>query len=310
MRPRMHRRTRAAALLAGLALAALAGCAADGGPGEAGAAAGDQLEVHTGQFMVASGDVFECFYTDVVTDRELAVAGTFGKQGPGGHHITVYYTERMQSPQHHPCVDQEMTQWRMVGGGGAGESKEASGQLALTDGLAIRVPAGVQIVLQSHYVNPGDAFMTDDTASVHLMDPDDVVDYVNQFLTIDVGFDVPPHQELESTTTCVVPRDLQIVRLLGHMHEWGSHYTLEEIDDQDRRQRVLIDEDWLPLYTSSPPVQKFTMEDPLVLKAGTRLRQTCSWRNDETEHLRFPREMCLSYGFYYPDGGEVTCEQE
>lgn len=294
------------------ALALLSACTVDGasGDGDDGAGEDGQVVVETGEFMVGAGDVFECFYTDVVTDRELAVAGTFGSQGQGGHHVTVYYTDKMREPQHHPCVDSEMSEWRLVGGGGARGSMEASGQLQLTDGLAMRIPAGVQIVLQSHYVNTGDPFMASDSASIRLLEPDQVVDYVNQFLTIDVGFEVPAHEEVESTTTCVVPRDVQIVRLLGHMHEWGARYRLEEIDDQDRSKRVLIDEEWSPVYASNPPVQAFAMDEPLVLTAGTRLRQSCLWRNNETYELRFPREMCLAYGFYYPDEGEVTCEPE
>jgi hypothetical protein len=67
---------------------------------------GEFLEVETGAFEVRTGDVFECFYTDTITDRELAVRGATGIQaGAGGHHITVYYSTTHREPQHHPCQE-------------------------------------------------------------------------------------------------------------------------------------------------------------------------------------------------------------
>jgi hypothetical protein len=269
----------------------------------------DQLMFETGDFEVGTGDVFECFYTEVVTDRELAVQGSFGTQAPGGHHITVYYTTLAKEPQHHPCDDAEMAQWRLVGGS-AGDAQEATQQLSLPERFAIRVPAGVQLVLQAHYINTGAPFTANDTAGLVLSDPADVDDYVNSFVVNDDTFSVPPHESYQRVQTCVVPRDLQVLKLLGHMHEYGTHYRLERLDDAGGDATMLIDEDWQPVYVSHPPILSFDVDDPLVLRAGTRLRQTCDWVNTSESPLLFPREMCLSFSFYYPDVGEIFCDPE
>lgn len=298
------------ALVIAAALAA-AGCG-DNLEGEEGGGytiTDELLSFETGEFEVPAGDVFECFYTEVVTDRELAVRGAAGEQATGGHHVTIYYTELVKEPQHHPCDSAEMANWRMIGGGGD-EAEAAISRLRLPDGLAIRVPAGAQIVLQSHYINLGDRFTARDTASLELVPTGSVRDYVNQFVMNDVGFVVPPHEQYESVTTCTVPVDLAIIRLLGHMHEWGSYYKLELLGDDDQPVDTVIEKDWQPIFTSDPEILSFDPDEPMRLAAGARLRQTCRWSNDTTEPLLFPREMCLAYGLYVPDVGEIFCDPE
>jgi hypothetical protein len=237
------------------------------------------------------------------------VRGAFGTQSEGGHHITVYYTHIQQDVQHHTCDDAEMADWRMIGGTG-GDSAGGNSDLRLPDGLGIRVPAGVQIVLQVHYINTGAEFTTNDSVSVELADPAGLDAYVNQFVVNDDGFVVPAHGELERVQTCRVPRDLQLVKLLGHMHEWGTRFQLEKIDDDDQPMESLLDVEWQPLYASHPPILTYQPDQALEIGAGTRLRMTCQWQNDEDYDLLFPREMCVTFGFYFPDDGEIFCDAE
>ena len=267
------------------------------------------LSFETGDYQVAPGDAFECFYTDVITDRELAVRGAAGEQLSGGHHITIYYTELVKDPQHHPCDSAEMAEWRMIGGGGD-EAEAAVTKLRMPEGLAIRVPAGAQIVLQSHYINLGDPFTANDTASLELVPTSSVGGYVNQFVFNDVGFAVPPHASHQSISICTAPIDVAVIRLLGHMHEWGTYYKLERLDDAGQAVETIIEKDWEPVFTSDPDILTFDPDDPMRIDAGTRLRQTCRWFNDTADPILFPREMCLAYGLYFPDSGEIYCDPE
>jgi hypothetical protein len=293
-----------AALLVAVALAA---CSEEDEP--AYTLTDTSLAFETGAFEVPAGDWFECFYTDVITDRELAVRGASGDQSSGGHHVTIYYTTLVKDPQHHECITAEMADWRMIGGGGD-EAEAAVTQLRLPDGLAIRVPEGAQIVLQSHYINLGEPFTARDTGALELVPVDTVDEYVNQFVFNDVGFSVPAHEDLESVSTCTVPDDVELIRLLGHMHEWGTYYKLERLGGGDVTEEILVEREWEPLYVADPIIEQYDVDDPLVLAAGTRLRQTCRWFNDDDDPLLFPREMCLAYGLYVPDQGEVFCDPD
>jgi hypothetical protein len=280
-----------------------AGGSGEGGGG--GAAQLDPLDIsfETGEWEVAPGDVFECFYTNVITEEDLAVQGAIADEIPEGrHHITLYYTESPKEVGHHPCSDEEMLEWRQVAATGGGDENDGYG---LPDGLAMRVPAGAQLVIQVHYVNlEPEPVMRNDAVTMNVVDPANVVEYANIHVTLDADFDIPPHSTGSSTTICEVREDTQAVLLLGHMHEWGTRYTLDILNEDLSVAETLYEEDWLPLYSSHPPAFRYPIDEPLVLPAGTLLRQRCEWNNTEEEPLTFPREMCLSFMYYYPDDGE------
>ncbi|HUH04062.1 MAG TPA: hypothetical protein VML75_18825 [Kofleriaceae bacterium] len=287
-------------VLAGLCAGVAVGCGSEEEP------LPTELRFQTGDFEVPPGDSFTCIYTDTFIERELAVINAYGSQQLGGHHVTAYFTRATRSPTSHPCVAAEMADWNQVGGGG---STDEEFDLSLPEGLGIKIPAGVQMVLQAHYINlTEETFTANDDITLELADPATLESFVNQFIVIDTDFNVPAHEAADSVVTCTVPSEVKIVNLLGHLHEWGTKYTLERIDAAGEPLEILYEETWEPAFASAPPVRRFAKDAPLVLAAGTRLRQSCAWQNIEDEALRFPREMCLAYAQYFPDNGEIYCE--
>ena len=266
------------------------------------------LRLETGEFTIPIGDSFTCFYTDVYSDRELSVSGAGGGQGIGGHHIIAYYADEPRPVGHHPCTDEEMTNLHQIAGS-AGDG--GAGPISLHDDLALKVPPGKQFVLEAHYINATDGEMTvNDWVSLNLMKPEEVFSYVNYFVTNDDTFEVPPTADYTHTTYCTVMRDLDVVLTLGHMHEEGRHYQLEVMGDGGTAApQVLRSDAWEPSFTSHPPVTSYPVAAPLHLPAGTRLRQTCDWSNTSARTLIFPREMCLSFMYYFPgDGDDIVCD--
>jgi hypothetical protein len=203
-----------------------------------------------------------------------------------------------------------MATLRQIGAGGP-EGVGAEGLVALPAGLAIKVAAGKQIVVQSHYINTtGAAQKFNDSITLHLAETKDVKAYANYHVIQDDEFEVPPQGKLTSQRTCTLDSDLDVVVLLGHMHEAGKHFTLERADGEGKPFEMLYDHDWTPESVSHPPVIKNTMEKPLHFAKGTKLRQTCSWDNASTNPLLFPNEMCLSFMYYFPDRGELFCPKD
>src|SRR4029453_11353651 len=123
----------------------------------------------------------------------------------------------------------------------------------------------------------------------------------------DGSFQIPANADYTHETYCTVPKDLNIVLQLGHMHEHGSRFIWEIVDDADNQVELLRDDAWAPEYASHPPITTYPLASPLVLTKGMRLRQACQWHNSSTETLEFPREMCVGFGYYYPEDGEVYC---
>lgn len=275
-----------------------------GAGGSTTAAAKNELVVKTPVYDVPDGESFECFYTDIVTDKDLSVVSAAGTQGPGGHHIIVYYSDEVKDPEHHPCDDAEMANWhQVVGANGLGTGEPA---ISMPEGLAIKVPAGKQIVLQTHYINTtGKVQQYSDEVNVALATPEEVKAYANLFAVSDMGFQVQPHAQTTSVTQTSVHKDAQIILMGGHMHEHGKQFKLEILDDAGQVQEVLYDEKWSAAYASHPPLLRYTMDAPRLLKKGTRLRQTCVFDNESPDTLKFPTEMCVTFGFYFPDEGEM-----
>ena len=267
------------------------------------------LSLTTGEFDVPHGDWSECFYTRVTTMHELAIVAASGRQSPHGHHITAYYTDTPRDPEHHPCTSEEMVGWRRVAGA-TGRGVQGKG-LELPKGLAMKVPAGKQLVIQSHYINTTiSTIKATDTITLHLANPAHVQTYANMFYFFNNEFEIPAQSSYQSVTSCTVPRDLRIVQLAGHMHEFGTDYRLEQGDSLGQKLTTLYKEDWSPSSVWNPPVLRYSLEEPLILTAGTRLRQTCQWHNPTEQPLRYPREMCIAIFLYFPDEGPLFCQPD
>ncbi len=260
------------------------------------------VKIVTEDFDVPAGDVFECLYTDTISDREMTVVSADGVQQAGGHHILVYYVDEQRAPEHHPCTDEEMTGWHQVVGAGGENTGEPV--ITLPDGLGFLVPEGKQMVIQAHYINTtGETQRYHDEVTLNLVEPDSIKAYANLLSVTDLQFKVQASGSTTHTSVATLKKDVQLVILGGHMHEVGQHFKLETLDAQGNVATSLIDEKWAPAYVSHPPLVTRTMDDPLILKSGTTLRQTCTWDNSTQEELVFPREMCVTFGYFFPDKG-------
>jgi hypothetical protein len=266
------------------------------------------LKVVIPTHTVAPGDSFECYYTDVTTDRDIYVNASTGKQGEGGHHITIYYTDNPQPPSHHACIDAEMAEWHQVGA--AGDAK-GDGVIDLPPGIAVKVPAGKQMVVQTHYINAsGKPRDVADEITVHLLARDEVKRFAQGLAVVDGTFEIPPKASYSRSSTCTLTKRRELLMALGHMHEWGQHYKLEHLAADGTLLETLIDQDWNPAYTAHPPTRRWTPDAPLELAAGEKLRQTCTWDNTTEEKMLFPREMCVAFTMYLDDEGFINCNAE
>ena len=259
----------------------------------------------TGKFEIPPGDSFECFYTDTITQKQLNVQSATALQGKGGHHITVYYTDQKVPVGHHKCDNIEMVGFHQIAG--AAEGKE--GVIGLPDGYATRVPEGKQLIIQSHYIRTEDGPLTvEDTVELNTLETADVKSFANSFVMNDGSFQVPPRSTNKSVSECVVPRDFDLLLMLGHMHELGSHYKMELVDESGKSKQIYYETDWDPIFASHPPFTTYDPAKPLHLAKGSRIRQTCEWKNSGDTMAAFPREMCVMFSYYIPDDGFIVCD--
>jgi hypothetical protein len=107
--------------------------------------------LETPEFTVpASSEILYCTVTTITLDRAIDTRELHSYQLRGGHHAVLFYFERHHDPAPpHECTEEEMSDLRFIGGGE--ESSEQA--LNLPPGIGVRIPAGAQLVMQSHYLN-------------------------------------------------------------------------------------------------------------------------------------------------------------
>lgn len=259
------------------------------------------LHLESGTFQVpAAQETFACTYTDAVAERDRAIRATQGQQAPYGHHVTLYYTTSPRPQGQGSCdgiMGAELNQIAPAPTGGA---------YVFASGAAVRWPKGAQLVLHSHYINATLApIEAHDIVTVTLQEADTIDVFLDNFhFSID-QFELAPQGESSVTGTCELDRELRIVTLFGHMHEHGLHYRLERLDPAGGAPGVLLDVPWT--VGGDPPSRSFSVDEPLVLPAGSVLRQTCTWTNESGKAILFPTEMCDTAMTYFPADGPLDC---
>jgi hypothetical protein len=288
----------------------LVACGSSGATGVAsttgGVAAADEgLTIDTGAFEIPAGDSSNCFYTGAHSPADFNVPSATAIQGPTGHHALIYYIDADRPVGHHICSDAEMVSWNQIIGASLVDGNGGEFQTGVPAGAAVKVPEGKQIVIQFHHVNTtGKPMMVDDSVTIKSLAASDVKFFINSWLMFDEQVELPAQAKTTRVTECTVDEDLDVITFAGHMHEWGTHYTLERLG---AGAATLYDSDWSPSYSSHPPLVTYTLDAPYKLAAGTLIRQTCVWDNNTPDVMTVPKEMCAAFAYYFPDHGQINC---
>lgn len=244
---------------------------------------------------VAPGeDVTYCTFTDVVLGEATIFRQSFGAQSPQGHHSILQYTTTPLEPGTHPCGDADMGSTFLLGGtGGKGVADEQT----YPPNFGVEVPAGAQLVINHHWLNTSDAAVRGQAMMLarELPRGGDTVLAGNMILFAS-GWEIPARGEKSHSVSCTYQEDVDYVNALGHMHEYGTHVSIE-IERAAGGTEAVIDADWTAdMATGASGQIIYSLDDPLRIKKGDTVHLTCDWANDTDEALGFPREMCLFFG--------------
>jgi hypothetical protein len=233
-----------------------------------------------------------CAWTDITFEKETDVKMTVGYQTePPGHHALLFYTLEKQPPNtQRLCTDTDMASFRYLTGNGAnGEPNTAPGD------LVFRVPAGAQLVVNSHYLNTSDEVVRGQSLiNVHFADAGKQYTPSGATAILDTTIDVPVGKST-FTTSCLIDRQLKYWYLIPHMHRWGEHITVDITRGTGEKEN-LFDTVWQEQYTFHPPESRFDPAQPFVFNAGDKVDVKCEWNNTENHSLPFGFEMCVTFG--------------
>lgn len=243
-----------------------------------------------------------CYYTKHVLDKAVAVKAGQGFQAAGGHHVVIYWTSEPQKEQLHECTEADMVKMHVLSGGGA----EAGNGIinGLPAGGAFHIPAGAQLVMNVHALNASDKAV-DTQAVANLYYGDESLVPLTSFYVTGTALEIQPHSKGSYTASCVAPRDFSAVRLLGHMHEWGSR-SLIMLDD-GTGPKTVYDKPGSEEFSYNPPWIDYSTDKPLVIKKGTKITTQCDYNNTTANPLLFPTEMCAGFGYLLGTEAEFGC---
>jgi hypothetical protein len=172
------------------------------------------------------------------------------------------------------------------------------------------LPTGKPLVVQSHYVNAGSRpILTRDLVRIKKTPLAPVKNWVSVYATNKVSFEVPSHQSASTSFDCVIPQDLKLLLVGGHLHEWGTRFETFIGPNVDSLESVYLVDPWNPAYRDGPPITLF-FENPMPLPQGTILRTSCTWMNNTEQNLGFPSEMCATFGFVEGTKDPLACNVE
>jgi hypothetical protein len=180
--------------------------------------------------------------------------------------------------------------------------------MTLPEGLAVELEAGTRFVIQSHYMNTTpQAIQVNDAVFLEPTDPDLVETWAAPWVHAQTDFLIPAGDALSLEVECTFDRDVYLLSLFGHMHQWGTSYSVDHLKVDESVERIYDIPEWYERYRYPPPIQAFELYS-FPLKTGEHFVTTCAWHNDTDEDLVFPFEMCATVGFAYPLTATLICQ--
>lgn len=269
------------------------------------------------EFVAEPGaDIMYCLF-GTYEGPTVGLHDVYTVQAAGGHHLQLMGTTT-------PAIDvpdgtvvdctgdsggfnmADMEPIGVTNGGNVGGS-EIGVSMPLPEGMAFELESGQRYVMQAHYINPtANAMRVRDLARLTTIPEDEVETWAAPLIFNHSDFSIPPGGELTVDFNCTTEQEWSFLYTLGHMHEWGTSFSVER-QVGDAFEPFYTVPEWDPVYRDAPEIAYYG-DSTLLIPESTTFRTTCSWFNDEDTALVFPHEMCVAVNIVYPQKATVICD--
>lgn len=255
----------------------------------------------------AGGSYEYCSWTNITLDHDIWIKSSKGVQSETGHHIIVFYTMTPQpAGTSRICNDSDMASFRF-GIAGNGEGVDESN--TLPGDLAVHIPAGAQIVINHHYLNASaqDVPQAQSAVNIYYADPNAKRELASSVAFVDTSMQLPPGQS-SVDVNCTINNDYATWFFIPHMHNWGTHITVQHVSGTTTKN--LFDLDWDPDYAFHPPAMILDPSQPYMLHKGDQIKLHCDYNNTTSAPLTFGQEMCVAFAQTVDDAGvgNMACD--
>ena len=164
-------------------------------------------------------------------------------------------------------------------------------------GVALRLPAGAMIDLNSHYVNSGQQDLVGEAEANLYTVPQEQVQMVASALNLNnTDLTIPKGRDTTITRTFKFSTTTRIVGLTSHMHARGQSFVIRISGGARNGETVYTSTSW-----DHPPIISFAT--PIVLQAGEGLTSVVTYRGDPSKVVKFgltsDDEMNIIFGYWY-----------
>ncbi len=234
--------------------------------------------------------------------RRLSFAMPYGRTYTS-HHFAVFLSEGGDSPAlGGPPFDS-------VGCTGTGDTlvspilafvQRPRARLAFPRGVGVTLHPHQRLLLNSHYINDGDAPITVDVAmNFDAARRGSIVHHARSFQLGTLRIDVPPFQRGSARATWRTPFPMNVVWMSSHSHKHTESVEVDVVRAGLSPERALVTE-----KASDPTIRDYKAPF-LRLNPGDGIQWTCNYNNPTARPLTFGvtsnDEMCFALGFFFPD---------
>lgn len=276
------------------------GCGGDapGGITEASSTTGgnvskDWTKLVDGTWQMTSGK--EGYWCTRKTITEDTYVTAFRADAPPGTHHTLLLVTNGGVP------DSEELCGPLLGANMIFASGIGTDDLAFPDGVAVKIPAGSQLLLNLHLFNTGaDTLKGVSGVLVKTVAAADVKDEAEMIFGGPTNIQIPPNGTQTVEGACIFPGTTTIWSVWAHMHQYGTNMKVT----YDSASGPLVLHDAAYSFTD----QINYLIDPVTVLAGEQVRVECTYKNPTSQTISFgdssKSEMCFA-GFYrYPKLGK------
>lgn len=234
---------------------------------------------------------------------------------PGSHHVLLYLTHYPQVPTVDlhgktrdtsgvfDCAQGATADWSVSGVIAGAQSFSGGSMVSLPPDVAVKVPGGAVMLMNTHYLNAGTKPLTAEArVNVYTIPDGQMKQEGGVLFFYNPVINIPAGGSSTARMSCQVPSDLTVTNIQSHMHRRAVNYEAFLYDKSGQRESLYTNNDW-----ENVPVKKF--EPGKAVAKGSVFDYHCDYKNQEAHDIRqgpsTRDEMCMLIGSYYPRNPEL-----